>query len=557
VGGADERDPGLDGDDRRLAAQRSLEDARSVWHSVSGAALPGATNDLREATMLRPKLPLLRAIAWVALLAAATPSLAATPAAPAFYLDCTAAAGGDGSRANPWNALDQANAHSFAPGELLLLRRGTSCSGTLAPVGAGAPGEPFTVGAYGVGPRPRVEGNGEDAILLRDTSHAVLQDLEVVNRGDFQSRRRGVHVVADDGVVSDVTVRKLYVHDVEGDLKKDENGSGGIQVDVFGSGRFAGLLIERNRIEDVSRSGIFIVAGSGTRPPSGQPWPEASTDVVVRGNRLTRIGGDGIVPLGTVGAVVEDNVLSAGNLRGRSFTDPAGPLCDAGIWTFNANDTLIQRNEVYAMKFNGCDGTGFDVDYAQDGTIVQYNYSHDNEGGFILLCTDPGLRRADVRFNLSVDDNFSVDSAPCAFPQIGTYAGLRFFNNTIVGRNPLLSFEGTLLAALFDTQNLEFRNNLFRATTPLATAFPCGALCSNNLFFGMPAAGVDPIAADPRFVQPRRRGLGRLRVGRSFRLKSDSPAIGAGTPVDASPDRDYFGRAIAGGTPPAIGMAQP
>jgi hypothetical protein len=505
--------------------------------------------------MPRSTLPLLCSIACLALLAGAGPSRAATAAA--FYVDCSDATGGDGSRAHPWSALEQANAHPLQPGERLLLRRGTRCSGTLAPSGAGAPGDPFTVGAYGVGPRPRIDGAGDDAVLLLDTSHAVLEDLEIVNRGNLESRRRGVHVVADDGVISDVTVRKLFIHDVQGDLAKDGNGSGGIQVDVFGSGRFDGLLIERNRIEDVSRSGIFIVAGGGVRPPAGQPWPEASTGVVVRRNRLTRIGGDGIVPLGTVGAVVEENVVSAGNLRGRGFADPAGPLCNAGIWTFNANDTLIQRNEVYAMRFNGCDGTGFDVDYAQDGTIVQYNYSHDNEGGFILLCTDPAQRRADVRFNLSVDDNFSVDSAPCAFPQIGSYAGLRFFNNTIVGRNPLLSFEGALLGALFDAQNLEFRNNLFRATTPLATPFPCGALCSNNLFFGMPAAGTDAVAADPRFVQPRRRGLGRLRVGRSFRLKPDSPALGAGALVAASPDRDYFGRPIAGGVPPAIGMAQP
>ena len=372
----------------------------------------------------------------------------------------------------------------------------------------------------------------------------------------IRARKRGVHVVADQGVVPDVTLRHLYVHDVEGDLAKDSNGSGGIQVDVFGGARFDGLLIERNRVEDVSRSGIFIVAGSGSRPLSGQPWPGASTRVVVRRNRLTRLGGDGIVPLGTVGAVVEDNVLSAGNLRGRGFADPQGRVCNAGIWAFDANDTVIQRNEVYAMRFNGCDGTGFDIDYDQDGTIVQFNYSHDNEGGFILLCTDPNTRRADVRFNLSVDDNFAVDSAPCAFPAIGTYEGVRFFNNTIVGANPLLSFEGGPLAALFDPQHLEFRNNILQATAPLAKTFNCGASCSNNLFFNLPTSGASPVVGDALFRQPRRRGLGRLRVGRSFRVKPGSAAIGAGVALPSPGGGDYFGRPLPV-TAPSLGIDQP
>ena len=66
--------------------------------------------------------------------------------------------------------------------------------------------------------------------------------------------------------------------------------------------RFDDLLIEGNRIADVSRSGIFIVGTADSdRPRAGQPWPAASTRVRVRANRLARLGGDGIVPLGTRG----------------------------------------------------------------------------------------------------------------------------------------------------------------------------------------------------------------------------------------------------------------
>jgi hypothetical protein len=474
----------------------------------------------------------------------------------AAYVDCSAADNGDGTLEHPWRTLAQANAVALAPGERLLLRRGVSCAGTLAPTGSGTAAQPIVVGAYGSGSRARIDGAGEDAVVLRNTSHLVLQDLEVTNRGTAEARRRGVHVVADGELVQDVTVSGLYVHDVDGDLAKDSNGSGGIQVDVRGGGRFAGLIIERNRIADVSRSGIFVVAGSGTRPRAGEPWPGASTDVVVRQNRLARLGGDGIVALGTVGAVLEDNVVSTGNLRGFDYADP-DHVCNAGIWTFNANDTLIQRNEVFDMRFNGCDGTAFDIDYQQDGTIVQDNYSHDNAGGFILLCTDAQPRRAEVRFNLSLDDAFAATTAPCAFPQTGTYEGVRFYNNTIVGATPLLGFEGQVFGALFDPENLEFHNNLLVATQPLATSFPCGARCSNNLFFGLPPSGTSASSADPALVAPRRRGRGRLSVASSFRLRFTSPAIGAGVPVPGTVERDYFGRRFAPTLPPAIGFYQP
>ena len=505
---------------------------------------------------LDPRSAIVLAVLALAALAALAAAARAAADAPSAYVDCGAPDGGDGTYDRPWNTLAQASTVALDPGARLLLRRGTVCAGTLAPVGSGTAEAPVVVGAYGSGPRPRIEGAGPDAVLLRNTGYLVLQDLEITNRGDVEARRRGVHVVADGTLVRAVTVRELWIHDVDGDLAKDSNGSGGIQVDVFGGGRFDELLIERNRIEDVSRSGIFIVAGSGVRPPAGSPWPEASTGVVVRRNRLARLGGDGIVPLGTVGALVEDNVLSEGNLRGHDFGSPSR-VCNAGIWTFDANDTVIQRNEVFDMHFNGCDGTAFDIDYAQDGTIVQYNYSHDNEGGFILLCTDPALRRAEVRFNLSVDDNYAVDSVPCAFPQVGTYDGVRLYNNTIVGRNPLLSLEGRPIAGLIDAQHLEFRNNLFVAMPPAAVPFPCGARCSNNLFFDMPPAGASAVVLDPRLRAPRRRGGGRARMGRNFRLRRDSPAIGAGVPIPGSVDRDFFGHAFAASEPPSIGFHQP
>jgi hypothetical protein len=488
-------------------------------------------------------------------------ALVAAPAGAAarsVHVDCSAKRPGDGDVRRPLSSLAEASASRLGPGSRLLLRRGTRCRGTLAPVGSGSPRRPVVIGPYGRGPLPRVEATGEDAVLLRDMSHVVLRSLDVSNRGTAEARRRGVHVVATSGVVRGVTVRGLRIHDVRGDLAKDAGGSGGIQVDVLGPEptRFSDLLIEGNRITDVSRSGIFIVGtADGDRPRAGVPWPAASTGVRVRGNRLARLGGDGIVPLGTVGAVVERNVVSEGNLRGRPIGDPRGMICNAGIWTFHANGTVIRRNEVFGMQFNGCDGTGFDVDYDQDGTVIERNLSHDNEGGSVLLCTDAGPRVADVRFNLSLDDRFVVNQSPCSLQGGATYAGLRVYNNTWVGRGLTWGILGSPTSALLDPARLELRNNLFYATAPQSAGLPCGPPCSNNLFFGLPASGASAVGADPLLRDPARRGRGLRRVVRAFRPLPGSPAGRAGVPVSGSPARDFFGRALS--SPPPIGFARP
>jgi hypothetical protein len=480
-------------------------------------------------------------------------------------VDCRAAAGGDGSRAHPWNSLARASRVRLRPGARLRLKRGTVCAGTLSLRGSGTARKPVVIGAYGRGKRrPRIDAVAEDAVLLVDMSHTTLRGLELTNRGDRSGKKRGVHLVAERKVVRNLAVRGMHIHHVEGDMSKDQGGSGAIQVDVRGEvrdppQRFAGLRLEGNVIEEVARSGIFIAGTQDmTRPRATEPWPEASSGVVVRGNRLSGLDGDGIVPVGTVGALVEHNVVSDGNRRDRSPVSPQGQLCSAGIWTFHANSTLIQHNEVFGMNYNegdGCDGTAYDVDYDQDGTVIQFNYSHDNEGGFILLCTDDGPRMADVRFNLSVDDRYAIHGSPCPV-RASDLDGIRFYNNTIVA--PQIEFTAPVGVPIEGVVPLagdfQFKNNILYAKEPQAKPFPCGDHCSHNLFFNLPTSGESAVSGDPLLEEPGATGRGLVLAG-AFRLRPGSPAIGKGTPVESSPTRDWFGNQVP--SPPAIGFHQP
>jgi hypothetical protein len=111
------------------------------------------------------------------------------------------------------------------------------------------------------------------------------------------------------------------------------------------------VLIENNDVHDVSRQGITIHGRtSSVRPAATDPWPQASSGVVIQGKTVEGVQGDGIVPLGTDGALVQDNLVERGNLAGNDWLSPSRN-CAAGIWAWDANNTVIQYNEVSNMAF--------------------------------------------------------------------------------------------------------------------------------------------------------------------------------------------------------------
>ena len=82
---------------------------------------------------------------------AASSALGAT-----YYLD---SAGGDDANdgtaeTSAWRTLGRINATTFAPGDRILLKAGSSWTGHLWPKGSGAPGKPIVIGSYGEGPHP-------------------------------------------------------------------------------------------------------------------------------------------------------------------------------------------------------------------------------------------------------------------------------------------------------------------------------------------------------------------------------------------------------------------
>ena len=106
-----------------------------------------------------------------------------TSAPPAsYYVDCSAATNGNGTQVSPWNTLATVNARTFLPGDSLLFKRGTTCTGFFYFSSAGTSSSRITIGAYGTGALPVIDGNfSQAAVELMNPSYVTMQDLEVIN----------------------------------------------------------------------------------------------------------------------------------------------------------------------------------------------------------------------------------------------------------------------------------------------------------------------------------------------------------------------------------------
>ncbi len=198
------------------------------------------------------------------------------------------------------------------------------------------------------------------------------------------------------------------------------------------------------------------------------------------------------------------------------------------------------------MRFNGCDGTGFDVDYDQDGTVIQFNYSHDNEGGFILLCTDaePRTRRTCASTSPWTTASWRTSRrARCARapPTRGCAS------TTTRSWAPRLSW-GMLgsptTAPARSGRPRAAQQRLLRPPRAVRRRSAARRRCIANLCSACRRRAPRALAADPLLRDPARRGRGRIRVGPRLPAPPRLPGrAGAGTPVARIPARGLLRRA--------------
>lgn len=481
----------------------------------------------------------------------------------AYHIDCSTTVEGTGTMNSPFSSLSSINNMELQPGDSVLFKRGATCLGQFSPKGSGTESEPIEIGAYGTGDEnPIINADGQtNAILLKNMAYVQVADLELLAPGDNRTPRRGIYVLGvDAGDLPGVVLRDLYIHDVRGQMPsttgggstssagKFGNASGGIIVEAQGTvtpTAYHGIQIMDNRIEAVDRGGIYFWSNWCKRPDLSR-WANDCTaawyphkDVLIEGNQLSDIGGDGIVPKMTDGGLVERNVLEGFNVRSKSY--------NAGMWTANSDNIVFQYNRTTG-GVSTLDGMAYDIDHATNHVTFQYNLSYNNEGGFFLFCPDSAnTKDFIVRYNVSINDRAQIFLHGCG----GKIVNGKIYNNTIYigdGLSPTVYSQNNS-----PIQNVEFFNNIVYKAGSGSVGWGLNSnqfKMDRNVFYrlsSIPSWATNSITADPMLLN-----AGTLEPN-DYRLREGSPVLGAGVLINGNGGKDYFSNPVSSASVPNIG----
>lgn len=361
------------------------------------------------------------------------------------------------------------------------------------------------------------------------------------------------------------------------------------------------MTIEGNKIDRVDRIGIYVgpdYERAGSDKYLYPLFPKRMYNIVIRGNSIVSptgtstsfgAGGDGILTFISDRVLVEANTVSYSGSRIMSSPCPNWTgrcnTASVAIWTAVTNDSTIQLNEVhhYALPGNGplnVDGQAFDTDFGTTNQTIQYNYSHENEGGFHLtyeLCPDNpsgslALNNITIRYNVSFHDRassggifaFGGGDAACSgtdysdrthFP--AGHDSLDIHNNLVITpptgqTNVFATGHGTIVGTAYIYNNIfltrgtltypRFTSAFFQDNIYYAPAYTSGRPClepgtdqyncsQHAPYTPPPDAGTAPHGkqvGDPRLVSlSTSPPIGRINLD-GLKLRSDSPALNAG-----------------------------
>jgi hypothetical protein len=469
----------------------------------------------------------------------------------AFYVDPFA--GDDAAEGTSpdaaWRTLARVSQEEFQPGAQVLLLRGGAWNEGLRLRGCGTADQPIVLSTYDEGPRPRINAGPTHAITGEGPiSGWRISGLELTSTNDLNPTHKitggtcGLFIEQED-LCEGLTVEDCLIHDTSGP---------GIFLQATGKPKlvFKDTVIEHCEVYNASCGIQFLgVPDHGTEYFGGFRVAHCV---------VHDIAGDGIVPFSGNNGVIEYCTAYR-----------TGQGCDekdhspVAIWYAWANRCVIQYCHAYDNRTGGRggDGGGFDLDGGCVDCILQYNYSHDNEGAGYLICSWDAetwpCTGCICRYNVSVNDGLQNDYASIHFWQ---NEDCQIYNNTCITRSaPTVKFatsgfnaRGNLIAnniflidspediplvkSQFDIGGNEFRNNLYHRVREGMYFAPEGKEIRSLEEFIQLVGGEGEIAGDPRLTDP---------AAGNFQLRPDSPCRGAGMRIPHMGSRDYYGTPLA------------
>jgi len=362
----------------------------------------------------------------------------------------------------PPGDLREASAREYQPGDRLLLKSGAEYQGTLTLkiAGGGDPSRPVEIASDGETPATILAGDG-DAIVFSD-SGVTIRNLVLKGARGKGCGIRATNPRPGGDKRSGIRISRL---DISGFSRAGIRIEGAAE-DKSDSG-FRNVLIESVRVFDGVHYGIW---SDGYEQPRGS-WKYPHADITVRGCEVFGIAGDpdkhdnhsgnGIMIGSVDGALIERCCAHGNGARNGSHT--GGPV---GIWTYCARKVVIQHCESYANRSGArpIDGGGFDLDGGVVESVMQYNYSHDNDGaGYLVYSYKDApheFRDNVVRFNVSVHDGRRGEYGGIVVGHHGNHnVNSQIHHNLVVVRPEENAKACALVTA--QTRDLKVLNNVF------------------------------------------------------------------------------------------------
>jgi hypothetical protein len=342
-------------------------------------------------------LPMVRTLAITALLLVVGPARATD-----YYLHPRGDDRNEGTAIDrAWTSITRLNHAMLRPGDRIFFEAGGRYAGPLLLTSEdrGTETDPITITSYGDG-RAYIDAGDGAGVFAHNTAGIVLSHLAIIGSGHPRNTSDGV----------------LFLNDLSGDLLL-----GGItldQVEVSGFGKngvtiggwngrsgFQNVRITHSAIHDNSLNGLVTYAQQ----------PQVHKDVYVAEVESYRNTGLPMITPHSGSGILLGNVDGGTVEWSRAYDNGRQGNAGVGIWTHDSTRILIQHNESYDNHTSGdADGGGFDLDGGVTDSIMQHNYSHDNDGagyGLFEYADAPPWFGNIVRHNLSVDDGQKNNSA--------------------------------------------------------------------------------------------------------------------------------------------------
>ncbi len=388
--------------------------------------------------------------------------------ASTYYINTQGDDGAAGtSAATAWRTIDQVNAATFQAGDRILFAAGQTFSGSLVlhTAGTGVAATPIVVSSYGSGRATIASGNAS-GFFTQNAAGIEVRRLAFVGSGRLASTSSGIVFYLD---LPDTHLTHLRLDSLDVSGYRDS----GISIGSWkGSSGYSDVRITACQVHANGEAGLSSYAENLAAHQNWYVGNCKAFDNPGRADVTTIHTGSGIMLAGIDNVLVE---YCEAYQNGRLNASTAGG--PVGIWGYRCNELVIQHCESHHNS-SGTepDGGGFDLDGGCTNSVLQYNYSHDNEGPGYELCQyqdAPAMYNLTVRYNVSINDAQLHHKGALQVWSTGASGGIRqaaFYNNTVVLNPPTTGADPKVVYICSGGfSDLTFRNNVFQSSGNLPT----------------------------------------------------------------------------------------